>query len=239
MASKISAPRTQTTPKVSKPAPPPKPRPAKAAPVPKDTVAIRGEKAGGNANLSALQKGLASNFDVSGSEPVKDPAPVGASASAKEAVKAENPTPDSTPGQRSVDLARSFEGELSQDVKGKLDNFQAAGGNSNNCADFVSSVLETSGRGIEQTPRVNELREQLLEKGWTEISAEDARPGDVWMTESDTYGSRHTELVSQADGEGGFHTIGSNNISSDQQRITEREKSGGVIYGQREPEATE
>ena len=122
-------------------------------------------------------------------------------------------------------------------MKGKLDNFQAAGGNTNNCADFVSSVLETSGRGIEQTPRVNELREQLLEKGWSAISAEDAQPGDVWMTESDTYGSRHTELVSQVDGEGGFHTIGSNNVSSDQQRITERPKEGGVIYGYRDPEA--
>lgn len=185
-----------------------------------DNVRLGGEdESSSGADISALREGLFGNYR---------PNPVTASASSQGAA------PDG-PGQASVDLARRFEGELSQDVKGQLPHFQAAGGNTNNCADFVSSLLQATGRGVEQTPRVNELREQLLEKGWSAIPPEEARPGDVWMTESDTYGSRHTELVSQADGEGGFHTIGSNNISEGQQQIFEREKTGGVIYGYREP----
>ncbi len=188
---------------------------------PQDKVTLSGEKAGATDRLSALQGGLQENYSVSDASEV---------APAKPAAKESGPI---DPGQASVDLARQFEGMLSQDVKGKLEPFGAAGGNTSNCADFVSSVLQASERGIERTPSVSELRAQLLEKGWEAIPREEARPGDVWMTESNTYGSRHTELVTTA---GGTHTIGSNNISSTQQQIFEREKEGGIIYGHR-PEA--
>lgn len=186
-----------------------------------DKVSIRGENsAAGAANISALTQGLAANYGV---------------AEAGAAKKAESVKP-AGPGQASVDLARKFEGQLSQRVKGKLPHFQAAGGKTNNCADFVSSVLQASGRGVTQNPSVSGLRQQLKDKGWQAISPDQAKPGDVWMTKSNTHGSRHTELVSQVDGKGGFHTIGSNNITKRQQKITERPKSGGVIYGYRPPE---
>lgn len=186
---------------------------------PVDKVKIRGEKNETSAaDMSALTQGLAANFGATD-----------VAAAGKDKPGAVDP------GQASVDLARKFEGQKSQDLKGKLDNFQAAGGTTNNCADFVSSVLETSGRGVEQTASVSSLRKQLLDKGWTAIPADKAKPGDVWMTNSNTHGNRHTELVSQTDGKGGFHTIGSNNATSRQQYITEREKTGGVIYGYREP----
>ncbi|MCA9795939.1 MAG: hypothetical protein KC910_29225, partial [Candidatus Eremiobacteraeota bacterium] len=54
--------------------------------------------------------------------------------------------PGNTPGQASVDLARKFEQVDSRDVKGQLPNFQAAGGDTNNCTDFVTSVLQDTGR---------------------------------------------------------------------------------------------
>ena len=226
MASKVSSPPKT----VSKP-PVPKPKPktpvqatggTAAVRKPVDSVSVRGEKPeSSSADMGALTKGLVDNFGAEDAAPVSKP-------------KSKKSDPDS-PGQASVDLARRFEGQLSQNVKGKLDNFEAAGGKTNNCADFVSSVLQTSGRGIERTPLVNELRQQLQDKGWSEIAPEDAKPGDVWMTRSNTFRSRHTELVTQADGEGGFRTIGSNNITDHQQRIFERDKTGGVIYGYREP----
>ena len=136
------------------------------------------------------------------------------------------------PGAKSVELARQFEGMLSQDVAGKLGDFGSAGRKTNNCADFVSSVLEQSGRGVERTEDVSALREQLLEKGWQVVPQEKALPGDVWMTKSDKHGSRHAELVTT---EGGTHTIGSNNIASEepQQQIFEREAKAGIFYGKR------
>ena len=228
MASKVSSP-PKTVSKVPVPKPKPKPQAQatkKADPVrkPVDSVTVRGEKPeSSSADMGALTRGLADNFGVSDTQSL-----------AKSKKSGERDPED--PGQASVDLARQFEGQLSQNVKGKLDHFGAAGGKTNNCADFVSSVLQASDRGIERTPLVNDLRQQLQDKGWGEISPEDAQPGDVWMTRSNTHGSRHTELVTQADGEGGFNTIGSNNISDDQQRIFERDKTGGVIYGYREPQ---
>lgn len=120
---------------------------------------------------------------------------------------------------------------MSQSVKGKMKHFQAAGGRSNNCADFVSSALQATGRGVKHTASVSELRQQLQKKGWKAIPRSEARPGDVWMTKSNTHGSRHVELVSAP---GGTRTIGSNNIRKGVQQITERAKGpSGVIYGYR------
>lgn len=120
---------------------------------------------------------------------------------------------------------------MSQSVKGKMKHFQAAGGKGNNCADFVSSALAATGRGVKHTASVSELRKQLLSKGWKVIPRSKARPGDVWMTSSNKHGSRHTELVSA---NGGTKTIGSNNIRKGVQQISERNKGAtGVIYGYR------
>lgn len=134
-------------------------------------------------------------------------------------------------GQQTVDYARKFRGMMSKDVKGKMKHFKAAGGTGNNCADFVSSALAATGRGVKHTASVSDLRSQLLKKGWKAIPRSQARPGDVWMTSSNKHGSRHTELVSA---KGGTKTIGSNNIRKGVQQISERDKGAtGVIYGYR------
>lgn len=130
-----------------------------------------------------------------------------------------------------MEYARKFKNIMSQNVKGKMKYFQAAGGRSSNCADFVSSALQATNRGVKHTASVSELRSQLLKKGWKVIPRSQARPGDVWMTKSNVHGNRHTELVSA---DGGRMTIGSNNIRKGQQKITERAKGAtGVIYGYR------
>ncbi len=170
------------------------------------------------------------------SKPQKDEAPSQAGANAASNIASTFGAKSAdTPGQRTVDYAREFEGMLSQDVKGKMENFTAAGGNTNNCADFVSSALQHTGRLDSHHIRVDELRQDLLDNGWRQIEQGEAQPGDVWMTESNKYGGRHTELVTQP---GGTHTIGSNNIREGQQAITEREKTGGVFYTDR-PAPTE
>lgn len=218
MASKISeAPR----PTRARPTPParvsvPKSSPTRPADKPqRDRVTLhQSPQTKPGSDTRPLTRGLTENF----------------SAPAKPAVATSQPNPSSDPGQKSVDLARRFEGMLSQDVAGKLGSFGDAGRKTNNCADFVSSVLSESGRGVERTEDVSKLRQQLLDKGWQVVPQDQAKPGDVWMTTSDKHGSRHTELVTTA---GGTHTIGSNNIASrqPQQQIFEREKTGGLIYG--------
>lgn len=222
MASKIAdSPR----PVKARPKPPAKPTAVKAAPAtekPQDKVSLtRGIQEKPATETAQLTRGLTDNF----------------SAPAKPATEAAAPSVQSDdPGQKSVDLARKFEGMLSQDVAGKLGDFGDAGRKTNNCADFVSSVLKESDRGIERTEDVSALRKQLLEKGWQEVPRDQAKPGDVWMTTSDKHGSRHTELITTP---GGTHAIGSNNIPAEesQQKIFERENSGGIIYGHRPAKA--
>jgi hypothetical protein len=129
----------------------------------------------------------------------------------------------SDPGQAAVDDARKFLGEKSQDLKGQLDNFQAAGGKTNNCADFVSANLMNNGLLQGKQVNVDRLREQLQKEGWSTVDAADTKPGDVAFYNN----NRHVELVSQA---GGTKSIGSNNQDPDtrkpvagQQWVTERD----------------
>lgn len=127
------------------------------------------------------------------------------------------------PGQAAVDEARKFLGSESQDLKGKLPNFDAAGGKTNNCADFVSANLMNQGLLEGKQVNVDRLQEQLKREGWTSVEAADAKPGDVAFYKS----KRHVELVSEA---GGTKSIGSNNQDPNtrepvagQQWITERD----------------
>ena len=164
MASKVSSPpssgSTRSTAVTKSPRPQarpttPTPTPPKAGPV--DRVTVQGEAGGGSTDrVNALTRGLEEGFSVGDSRPATD-----VSQPRDEVVS-------SDPGQRSVDLARQFEGMESQDVAGSLGDFGSAGRRTNNCADFVSSVLEQSGRGIDRTESVGALREQLLERGWRE-----------------------------------------------------------------------
>ena len=128
-----------------------------------------------------------------------------------------------------VNLARQFEGRDSKSLKGELPNFTAAGGQDNNCADFVSSVLRSSGQFNGHEVQVSKLKESLQGQGFQQIPAAEAQPGDVFFAKKGS----HTELVTEA---GGTRTIGSNNVTSDRQAISERDKdpSTGIYYARRD-----
>lgn len=128
-------------------------------------------------------------------------------------------------GSNAVDLGRRFLGQNSIDIKGKLPKFTAAGGQTNNCADFVSSLLENAGTLKGHFVNVKGLESALKQQGWRQIPAAQAKPGDVWMNHS----RGHVELVTQA---GGTKTIGSNNDRPGHQVISERAKSpsSGIYY---------
>ena len=157
------------------------------------------------------------------------------SAAAREPEGPAGPTPNfqaslATPSSSdAVNLARQFEGRDSKSIQGELPNFTAAGGQDNNCADFVSSVLKSTGQFDGHEIRVKDLRESLQEQGYSQIPAAEARPGDVFFANKGS----HTELVTEA---GGTRTIGSNNVTSDRQAITERAKdpTTGTYYARRD-----
>ncbi len=134
-------------------------------------------------------------------------------------------TSPSGSGQAAVDLARRFTGQESYRIKGQMPHFTAAGGKTNNCADFVSSALESAGRLSGHHVNVRELEQSLIKQGYRQVPANQAQPGDVWINHS----RGHTELVTQA---GGTRTIGSNNDRPGHQVISERAKNtgSGVYY---------
>lgn len=110
--------------------------------------------------------------------------------------------PASEAGQRSVEIARQFLGQRSIDVRGRMGPFSAAGGLTNNCADFVSSALVASGRLSRKNVNCRSLERQLQQEGWRQIPADQARPGDVIFNQS----RGHVQLS-----QGGGRQIGSNN----------------------------
>jgi len=128
-------------------------------------------------------------------------------------------------GQDAVNLARQFKGQESWRIKGKMPNFTAAGGRTNNCADFVSAALESTGRVKGHHINVKAFEKSLKKQGYVQVPAQQARPGDVWMNHK----RGHTELVSKA---GGTQTIGSNNDRPGHQVISERSKNtnSGIYY---------
>jgi len=120
-------------------------------------------------------------------------------------------------GSAAVDQAKKFLGQNSIDLKGKLPNFTAAGGVTNNCADFVSSCLENAGLLKGHEVNVGHLEESLKKQGYVQVSREQSQPGDVWISDS----AGHTELVAEA---GGKTLIGSN--GSESQKVSEDKYSG-------------
>lgn len=115
-------------------------------------------------------------------------------------------------GQSSVDLARRFLGQNSRDVAGRMGPFSAAGGNTNNCADFVSSALVASGRLRRKNVNCKSLERQLQQEGWRQIPANQARAGDVAFNQS----RGHVQMC-----QGNGRQIGSNNVRQGFQKITE------------------
>ncbi|MCA9778130.1 MAG: hypothetical protein KC800_15480 [Candidatus Eremiobacteraeota bacterium] len=131
-------------------------------------------------------------------------------------------------GQAAVDMARKFAGKDSSSIKGKMPHFTAAGGVNNNCADFVSSALESQGLIKGHHINVKAMEQELKKQGYVQVPASQAKPGDVWMSHSRS----HTELVAT---KGATKLIGSNNNGDSRQEITEHanQPSSGIIYQKR------
>ena len=121
-------------------------------------------------------------------------------------------------------LAEKFLGRDSASIKGELPHFTAAGGRNNNCADFVCSLLESNGQIDQHIVNVKSLEQKLISDGWQQVSAANAQPGDVWISDS----RGHTEIVEKS---GNPPTlIGSNNNGDHIQEITRATQSSGVYY---------
>lgn len=163
---------------------------------------------------------------VTGPAPANDPGPGGGSGNAAE-------------------IARQYLGRNASDLKvDRSDDLPMNPNVANNvcCANFVSAVLTEAGQlpGNLHTDSVAQLDRTLRARGWTEVSAAQARPGDVVIIQSN--GISHTVLVN-----GPGETIGSNNRNADgSQRVTTGSldwavRNGGVILrapASAQPQAT-
>lgn len=111
----------------------------------------------------------------------------------------------------SVDMAKKYLGQSAISLKGKLDNYTAAGGTGNDCADFVSGILANT-QGFKKTggdASVATFKTHLEQQGWKKVSKAQSKAGDVVIFN----GSQHTELVTK---DGGAEAIGSNGGSTNQ-----------------------
>lgn len=136
-------------------------------------------------------------------------------------------------GRNAAEVARQYLGRNASDLKvDRTDNLPMNAAVANNvcCANFVSAVLTEAGQlpANLHTDSVRQLDQTLRSRGWTEVSAAQARPGDVVIIQSN--GISHTVLVN-----GPGETIGSNNRNADgSQRVTTGSldwavRNGGVI----------
>ena len=95
------------------------------------------------------------------------------------------------------------------------------------CANFVSAVLVQAGQlpANLHTDSVAQLKSTLEARGWTAVSAADAKPGDVVIMQGG--GISHTEMVS-----GPGQMIGSNNTNADgSQRVGYNSLSYAASHG--------
>lgn len=130
--------------------------------------------------------------------------------------------PSSQGGQRAVDTARQFLGQRSYDIRGRMPHFRAAGGLTNNCADFVSSALRSGNMLGGHEVNCKRLEQRLLREGWQRIPASQAGPGDVAFNQS----RGHVVLC-----QGGGKMIGSNNVRRGLQYVTEKRlPQNWVVY---------
>jgi putative amidase-like protein len=212
-----SAPTKSITPK-------PRPKPA-VKPAPKPT----GELPAGNRGVSPVKpSGPSSADNVKLSKEVDEPAVSPDTAAflknLQEAHKGGANSPP-TAGDRVIADARSHLGTKSQDIDAP--NYRNTGGNTNNCANFASTMLANQGQFPERVENVREMERIAAENGWRLVDQDQAGPGDMAFRTDVS----HVELVSQA---GGTHTIGSNNENPDnpgtvvngQQWVTERPTEG-------------
>ncbi len=128
-------------------------------------------------------------------------------------------------GEASVALAEKFLNQTTHDIQG-LEHLDKSIGYNLNCANFVSAVLQQTGRLDGHYNNCKGLESALKSQGWRQVSASEAQPGDVWFNAS----RGHTELVKSA---GNPPTlIGSNNGGDSIQEVTVDRSSGksGVFY---------
>lgn len=97
---------------------------------------------------------------------------------------------------------------------------------SESCANFVTATLQQAGLIDWHANLVSDLESRLRAQGWTEVSASDAKPGDVAILG----GASHAELVYGNDN-GNVTLIGSNNANADgTQRVTLQPPYTSVRY---------
>lgn len=122
-------------------------------------------------------------------------------------------------GRNPADIARQYLGRNAAELRGdRSDNLPMNPNVPANvcCANFVSAVLTEAGQlpGNLHTDSVAQLNSTLRSRGWTQVSAAEAKPGDVVIIQGG--GVSHTVLYA-----GNGQTIGSNNRNPDgSQKVT-------------------
>ena len=156
-----------------------------------------GSSSGGDSGgTSAISSGGGGNMSGSGGSSSSDVASSGATGGGAAA---------------SVEMAKKYVGNSAISLKGKLDNYTAAGGTGNDCADFVSAILANT-QGFKKKPgdaSVATFKQDLLAQGWKKVDKAQSKAGDVVIFN----GSQHTELVVK---DGGAEAIGSNGGATNQ-----------------------
>ncbi len=133
-------------------------------------------------------------------------------------------------GRNAADVARQYLGRNATDLRGdRSDNLPMNANVPANvcCANFVSAVLTEAGQlpGKLHTDSVAQLDKTLRAQGWTEVSAAQAKPGDVVIIQGG--GVSHTVLYA-----GNGQTIGSNNRNADgTQKVTTGSLSWALSHG--------
>ena len=133
-------------------------------------------------------------------------------------------------GRNPADIAKQYLGRNAADLRGdRSDNLPMNAHVPANicCANFVSAVLTEAGQlpGNLHTDSVKQLNSTLRGRGWTEVSASQAKPGDVVIIQGG--GVSHTVLYA-----GDGKTIGSNNRNPDgSQKVTYGDLSWALSNG--------
>ncbi|MET3712699.1 LysM repeat protein [Sphingomonas trueperi] len=133
-------------------------------------------------------------------------------------------------GRNAADVARQYLGRNAAELRGdRSDNLPMNAQVPANvcCANFVSAVLTEAGQlpGKLHTDSVAQLDKTLRAQGWTEVSAAQAKPGDVVIIQGG--GVSHTVLYA-----GNGQTIGSNNRNADgTQKVTTGNLSWALSHG--------
>jgi LysM repeat protein len=136
----------------------------------------------------------------------------------------------SSTGRNAADVARQYLGRNAAELRGdRSDNLPMNANVPANvcCANFVSAVLTEAGQlpGKLHTDSVAQLDQTLRAQGWTEVSATQAKPGDVVIIQGG--GVSHTVLYA-----GNGQTIGSNNRNADgTQKVTTGNLSWALSHG--------